>query len=138
MPAMRNTEFSLHVFKRRTDGQRGDRFTIGVWEGIGLRAICHDACLTSALVALRHEIEDAGQPLEEPRFVDKHFHVVPTHPSNGPAGKNGGSHHHHPADALREMVDMGDAPACNVCGAICTRSGACFRGLTCGQTTGCG
>ncbi len=46
--------------------------------------------------------------------------------------------HHHPADALRELVDMGDAPTCNVCGALCSRSGACFRCLTCGQTTGCG
>ena len=46
--------------------------------------------------------------------------------------------HHHPANALRDVVDMGDAPSCNVCGAICSRSGACFRCLTCGQTTGCG
>jgi ribonucleoside-diphosphate reductase alpha chain len=46
--------------------------------------------------------------------------------------------HHHPADALREVVDMGDAPSCNICGAICTRSGACFRCSTCGRTTGCG
>ncbi len=52
--------------------------------------------------------------------------------------REGGSNgHHHPADALRDVIDMGDAPGCNVCGAICARSGACFRCLTCGQTTGC-
>ena len=44
----------------------------------------------------------------------------------------------HPGDALSELVDMGDAPTCNICGALCARSGSCFRCLTCGQTTGCG
>jgi ribonucleoside-diphosphate reductase alpha chain len=48
------------------------------------------------------------------------------------------NNHHHPADALRDVVDMGDAPSCNVCGGICSRSGTCFRCLTCGRTTGCG
>jgi ribonucleoside-diphosphate reductase alpha chain len=43
-----------------------------------------------------------------------------------------------PIDAMRQVVDMGDAPTCNICGALCARSGACFRCLTCGQTTGCG
>lgn len=52
--------------------------------------------------------------------------------------ENGDNGHRHPADALRDLVDMGDAPACNACGAICARSGACFRCLTCGNTTGCG
>jgi ribonucleoside-diphosphate reductase alpha chain len=35
-------------------------------------------------------------------------------------------------------VDMGDAPSCHVCGAICSRSGACFTCLTCGNSTSCG
>jgi ribonucleoside-diphosphate reductase alpha chain len=46
--------------------------------------------------------------------------------------------HRHTADALRDLVDMGDAPTCNICGALCERSGACFQCSTCGQTTGCG
>jgi ribonucleoside-diphosphate reductase alpha chain len=43
----------------------------------------------------------------------------------------------HPADALREMVDMGDAPSCHVCGAIMTRNGSCYRCMSCGATSGC-
>jgi ribonucleoside-diphosphate reductase alpha chain len=58
----------------------------------------------------------------------------PTSSSLSSNGSNG----HHSADALASMVEMGDAPTCNICGAICVRSGACFRCLTCGQTTGCG
>jgi len=34
-----------------------DRYTIGVWEDDVLLAICHDACLDSALVAIRREME---------------------------------------------------------------------------------
>lgn len=57
---------------------------------------------------------------------------------NGKLHESGMNGHHHPADALRDVVDMGDAPICNVCGAICSRSGACFRCLTCGNSTSCG
>jgi hypothetical protein len=55
-----NTEFGLHVLKRRASGQQGDRYTIGVWEGTCQRAICHDASLDSAMAALRREMENAG------------------------------------------------------------------------------
>jgi ribonucleoside-diphosphate reductase alpha chain len=43
----------------------------------------------------------------------------------------------HAADALSEIVDMGDAPSCHVCGAIMTRNGSCFRCMSCGSTSGC-
>ncbi len=39
--------------------------------------------------------------------------------------------------ALRELVDMGDAPSCHVCGAIMTRNGSCYRCMSCGATSGC-
>ena len=52
-----NAEFGLHVFKRRTPGKQEDRYTIGLWKGDVLLAICHDACLESALAALRRELE---------------------------------------------------------------------------------
>lgn len=55
-----NTEFDVHVFKRRASGQRGDLYTIGVWEGTCARAICHDATLDVAIAALRKELETAG------------------------------------------------------------------------------
>jgi len=56
----------------------------------------------------------------------------------GQAHESGPNGHHHPADALRDVIEMGDAPSCNVCGTICSRSGSCFRCFNCGQTTGCG
>ena len=54
------SEFDLHVFKRRTRGEQEDRYTIGVWKGNVLLAICHDVCLESALAALRCEMERNG------------------------------------------------------------------------------
>jgi hypothetical protein len=54
-------EFGLHVFKRRASGQKGDRYTIGVWQGMCQRAICHDAPIDIALAAVRNEMEKAGQ-----------------------------------------------------------------------------
>jgi ribonucleoside-diphosphate reductase alpha chain len=43
----------------------------------------------------------------------------------------------HPADAMREIVDLGDAPSCHVCGSIMTRNGSCYRCMSCGSTSGC-
>jgi ribonucleoside-diphosphate reductase alpha chain len=43
----------------------------------------------------------------------------------------------HAANALRDLVDMGDAPSCHVCGAIMTRNGSCYRCMSCGSTSGC-
>ena len=39
--------------------------------------------------------------------------------------------------ALRELVQLGDAPACNICGSLMVRSGTCYRCMTCGGTSGC-
>ena len=43
----------------------------------------------------------------------------------------------HAADALANMIDMGDAPSCSVCGSIMTRNGSCYRCGECGATSGC-
>jgi len=43
----------------------------------------------------------------------------------------------HPADRLREVVDLGDAPLCQFCGALMTRNGSCYRCMSCGSTSGC-
>jgi len=42
-----------------------------------------------------------------------------------------------PTEVLSELVQLGDAPACNICGALRVRSGSCYRCLTCGSTSGC-
>ncbi len=52
------------------------------------------------------------------------------------SGRNAGVHHH-AANALKELIDMGDAPVCTVCGAIMTRNGSCYRCMSCGSTSGC-
>ncbi|HWX55321.1 MAG TPA: vitamin B12-dependent ribonucleotide reductase [Verrucomicrobiae bacterium] len=44
---------------------------------------------------------------------------------------------YHAADAMKDLVDMGDAPSCHVCGAIMTRNGSCYRCMSCGSTSGC-
>ena len=43
----------------------------------------------------------------------------------------------HASDALKDLIDMGDAPSCPVCGAIMTRNGSCYRCMSCGSTSGC-
>src|ERR1700758_1686551 len=40
-------------------------------------------------------------------------------------------------DALGEIVAMGDAPACKICGSLMVRNGSCYRCLECGSTSGC-
>ncbi|HSE48368.1 MAG TPA: hypothetical protein VLA96_04085, partial [Terriglobales bacterium] len=44
---------------------------------------------------------------------------------------------YHAADAMKDYVDMGDAPSCHICGAIMTRNGSCYRCMSCGSTSGC-
>jgi hypothetical protein len=36
----------------------------------------------------------------------------------------------HAADALAEMIDLGDAPTCHVCGSIMVRNGSCYKCMT--------
>ncbi len=43
----------------------------------------------------------------------------------------------HAADAMKEFLDMGDAPSCHTCGAIMVRNGSCYRCMSCGSTSGC-
>jgi ribonucleoside-diphosphate reductase alpha chain len=56
--------------------------------------------------------------------------------TTGPKIEAGGAKHH-AADALADLVDLGDAPSCHVCGAIMTRNGSCYRCMSCGSTSGC-
>src|SRR5713226_8577507 len=43
----------------------------------------------------------------------------------------------HAADALSELIDMGDAPSCSFCGSIMVRNGSCYKCMSCGSTSGC-
>ncbi len=53
------------------------------------------------------------------------------------SGRTAGTAHVHASDALKELIDLGDAPTCHVCGAIMTRNGSCYRCNECGSTSGC-
>jgi ribonucleoside-diphosphate reductase alpha chain len=44
---------------------------------------------------------------------------------------------YHPADAMKDLYQMGDSPSCATCGSIMTRSGSCYRCMSCGSTSGC-
>ncbi len=55
--------------------------------------------------------------------------------ANGPVLVDRGIYH--ASDAMKDLVDMGDAPSCHVCGAIMTRNGSCYRCMSCGSTSGC-
>jgi ribonucleoside-diphosphate reductase alpha chain len=82
--------------------------------------------------------EGSGAPAEE---------MVETKPPQGGLASGqqleaGSLHLHdrgiyHAADAMKELVDLGDAPSCHVCGAIMTRNGSCYRCMSCGSTSGC-
>jgi ribonucleoside-diphosphate reductase alpha chain len=54
-----------------------------------------------------------------------------------PEGRNLATGPIHAADALAEMVDLGDAPSCHVCGSIMVRNGSCYKCMSCGSTSGC-
>ena len=60
------------------------------------------------------------------------FGAVPTAASS-PTDANSAD----PVGALGELIQMGDAPACNICGSLMVRSGTCYRCMTCGSTSGC-
>jgi len=38
---------------------------------------------------------------------------------------------------LGQVVSLGDAPPCQICGALMVRNGSCYRCLECGSTSGC-
>src|SRR5689334_14227203 len=41
------------------------------------------------------------------------------------------------AQALSEIVSLGDAPTCQFCGSLMVRNGSCYRCMECGSTSGC-
>jgi hypothetical protein len=58
----RNREFALQVLSHVAGNvNEAPRYTIGVWEGSSMRAICHASSLAGALLALRAELEGRRQ-----------------------------------------------------------------------------
>jgi ribonucleoside-diphosphate reductase alpha chain len=40
-------------------------------------------------------------------------------------------------EGLRQVAELGDAPACQFCGSLMVRNGSCYRCMECGSTSGC-
>ncbi len=57
-----NPEFAIHVHKQTATAEHQDLYTIGVWNGPTLHAICHVQPLDRALRALRNVLDQAGKP----------------------------------------------------------------------------
>src|SRR5690348_15731451 len=72
------------------------------------------------------EAGDLGRTAGEP--------ALPTTNDQRPRTPSGSVH---AADALAQMIDMGDAPSCHVCGSIMVRNGSCYKCMSCGSTSGC-
>jgi ribonucleoside-diphosphate reductase alpha chain len=67
--------------------------------------------------------------------------IVPARPSSEATNGHGDEHSHPfaaPGAARFTFATDADAPACSECGSITVRSGACYKCLNCGATTGCG
>jgi hypothetical protein len=62
-----NRQLNFHVLQHR-QGDGVSRYTIGVWEGSELRAICHTSSLSGALLALSGELESIDQS-KQPTIV---------------------------------------------------------------------
>jgi ribonucleoside-diphosphate reductase alpha chain len=83
----------------------------------------------------------AGGLPPERGVIPSNSNVIPTE-VEGSAGHlkmhdRGVSGQVHVAEAMREYMDMGDAPSCGTCGAIMVRNGSCYRCMSCGSTSGC-
>jgi hypothetical protein len=61
--AEQNPDFSFHVHKKAATAEQQDLYTIGIWTGSTLHAICHAQPLEQALGALRNVLDQGGKPL---------------------------------------------------------------------------
>ena len=84
-----------------------------------------------AAVAVRRPAAEAGGCSGRKGFADDRQRRPTTNDHRLTTGNA------HPADRLKEIVDLGDAPTCSTCGSIMTRNGSCYRCMSCGSTSGC-
>ena len=57
-----NSEFDLHVWKQRAEGDHEERFTIGIWDKGRIVPLCHIEPLEKTLVIIRGLLESAARP----------------------------------------------------------------------------
>jgi ribonucleoside-diphosphate reductase alpha chain len=83
----------------------------------------------------------AGVNLREKAEEDDRRTLQPTAPrspaSSGPASGSGFGRSENRASELAAIQNQEDAPPCSTCGSIMIRSGACYKCVNCGTTSGC-
>ena len=70
------------------------------------------------------------------RELDEHNGHTLT-PTAGPAAASGSTRPAAPATPFSTIQNQEDAPPCSTCGSIMIRSGACYKCVNCGNTSGC-
>ena len=63
--------------------------------------------------------------------------VAPAVASVGPADAAGAARASSTASPFSTIQNQEDAPPCSTCGSIMIRSGACYKCMNCGNTSGC-
>jgi ribonucleoside-diphosphate reductase alpha chain len=105
-----------------------------------IRSEAKDPCISPSGASQMHpdEYEDRTAPrggiapdLQARSGLSNHEPLTPNHLSLEDRGI------YHASDAMKDLYDMGDSPSCATCGAIMTRSGSCYRCMSCGSTSGC-
>jgi hypothetical protein len=77
-----NLEFTLQVHKMAGTAEHEDLYTIGIWQGTALHAICHVQPLSQALDALCHMLGQAGKP-QPGRPPARRSKITPGTPKTG-------------------------------------------------------
>ena len=55
-----NSEFDLHIWKQRAEGERSDRYTVGVWRQGRIMPLCHIQPLNDTIAVIRRALVQAG------------------------------------------------------------------------------
>ncbi len=90
--------------------------------------------LTGQQQLLFEHLRPKTPALEAPAGIDLAASAAPT---TAPTRERAPGADVHVSEKMREIIDMGDAPSCQFCGAIMVRNGSCYKCLSCGSTSGC-
>ncbi len=55
-----NSEFDLHIWKQRAEGEHKDRYTVGVWKQGRIMPLCHIQPLNDTIAVIRRVLVQAG------------------------------------------------------------------------------
>src|SRR5260221_2519439 len=55
-----NSEFDLYIWKQRAEGERKERYTVGVWRQGRIMPLCHIQPLDNTIAVIRRTLVQAG------------------------------------------------------------------------------